>query len=54
MKFLGSLTLVTIAIVVCLPILFFAPIPFLIGLVIFFAYCIGMAIIGIKFNEKNK
>ena len=54
MKFLGNLVFAMIAIIVCIPIVVFAPIPFVIFLIVFFAYCIGMAIIGTKINEKNK
>ena len=54
MKFIGNLIFWMIVIVVCIPILFFAPVGFAIFIVLFLLYCVGMAIMALMVDKKNK
>ena len=47
MKFVSNLVFWTIVVIVCMPILFFAPAPFLIFTVCFLAFCIGLAVFSV-------
>ena len=50
MKFIGSLIFWIVFVIVCIPILFFAPIL----VVLFLVFCIGWAVFALFINKTSK
>ena len=54
MKFVGNLVFWMIVVIVCLPIMFFAPVPFFIFALCFIALGTGIGIFGLWVDKKTK